>query len=185
MRVRSFELALDLVSAGLGVCVVPTLTALAGAELRAGISLYQINFEPRRIVAMVPWQYLRVPLYARFLTALQSMGQSIALPAVGQLPPVLAKGAPGLVSVLEEHLTMARIDRALAATGLRCVKQRFVRLRHDAVMGRRFYFLGGDCHGLENPEDRRSRCRHGNQHVRLRKAEVTPLPAAAHRMRPC
>jgi DNA-binding transcriptional LysR family regulator len=99
VRVRSFELALDLVSAGLGVCVVPALTVLAGAEPRRGIRLYQINFEPRRIVAMVPSQYLRVPLYGSFLAALQAVGQSIALPTMGPPPPFLAAGASRLSAV--------------------------------------------------------------------------------------
>ena len=94
VRVRSFELALDLVASGLGVCVVPALTALAGDHARKGVRLYAINLEPRRIVAMVPSQYLRVPPYAAFLAALQSAGQSIAMPAIAPMPPFIAGAAP-------------------------------------------------------------------------------------------
>jgi DNA-binding transcriptional LysR family regulator len=89
-RVRSFELALDLVATGLGVCVVPALTVLAGSEARRGVRLYQINFEPRRIVAMVPSQYVRLAPYGSFLTALQTAGRQIVLPPVDPVPPFLA-----------------------------------------------------------------------------------------------
>ena len=89
-KVRSFEMALDLVDSGLGVCVVPALTALVGDHLRQGVRLYEINLEARRIVAMVPSQYLRVPPYAAFLSALQSAGQSITLPRIDPMPPFIA-----------------------------------------------------------------------------------------------
>jgi hypothetical protein len=46
--VRSFELALDLVSAGLGVCVVPALTVMVGDQVRKGVRLYAINLEHDR-----------------------------------------------------------------------------------------------------------------------------------------
>ncbi len=90
MRVRSFELALDLVAAGLGVCVVPALTVLAGSENRRGISLYAIDMEPRRIVAMVPSQYLRIAPYGTFLSALQAGGAGVKLPKINPVPPFLA-----------------------------------------------------------------------------------------------
>ena len=91
MRVRSFELALDLVAAGLGVCVVPALTLLAGSDLRRGIRLYAINLESRRIVAMVPSQYLRIAPYGAFLSALQTAGQNIKLPPISPMPPFVAR----------------------------------------------------------------------------------------------
>ncbi|MGV8984787.1 MAG: LysR family transcriptional regulator [Cypionkella sp.] len=98
-RVRSFELALDMVSSGLGVCVVPALSALAGGQMRKGVRLYTIDMEPRRIVAMVPSQYLRVAPYGAFLSALQSAGQSAEIPKVEPMPPFVAAGnakaAPG------------------------------------------------------------------------------------------
>ena len=90
MRVRSFELALDLVAAGLGVCVVPALTALGGEYARTGIRLYEISLEPRRIVAMVPSQYLRVTPYSPFLTALQTAGQGARRPLIRPAPPFIA-----------------------------------------------------------------------------------------------
>ncbi len=91
MRVRSFELALDVVAAGYGVCVVPALTALVGGQVRHGIRLYDINLEARRIVAMVPSQYLRVAPHGAFLAALQTVGKSIALPRIDPMPPFIAR----------------------------------------------------------------------------------------------
>lgn len=90
VRVRSFELALDLVASGIGACVVPALTARMGDHARKGVKLYAINLEPRRIVAMVPTQYLRVSPYAAFLEALQAAGKSAAMPDVAPMPPFIA-----------------------------------------------------------------------------------------------
>jgi DNA-binding transcriptional LysR family regulator len=107
MRVRSFEMALDLVVAGLGVCVVPALTVLVGNHARQGVRLYEINLESRRIVAMVPSQYLRVAPYTAFLSALQSVGQTIQLPMVEPMPPFIAK----LIDRLPLPVDLARQGR--------------------------------------------------------------------------
>ena len=88
-RVRSFELALDLVVAGLGVCVVPALTVLEGAHVWPGLRLYHINLEPRRIVAMVPSQYRHAAPYGAFLTALQEVGKAVSLPQIAPMPPFI------------------------------------------------------------------------------------------------
>lgn len=90
VRVRSFELALDLVASGAGVCVLPALTALVGDHPRNGVRLYATYLEERRIVAMVPSQYLRVPHYAALLAALQAAGKRIAMPPVAPIPAFLA-----------------------------------------------------------------------------------------------
>ncbi len=97
-RVRSFELALDLVAAGLGVCVVPALTVLVGDHVRKGVRLYEIGLETRRIVAMVPSQYLRVAPYGAFITALQNVGQSIAMPTVSPMPPFIREAVARLAA---------------------------------------------------------------------------------------
>jgi DNA-binding transcriptional LysR family regulator len=98
MRVRSFELALDVVAAGFGVCVVPALTALVGGQLRHGIRLYKINLEARNIVAMVPSQYMRIAPHGAFLAALQAVGKTIQLPKIEPMPPFIAK-AEGALAV--------------------------------------------------------------------------------------
>jgi len=105
MRVRSFELALDLVAAGLGVCVVPALTVLAGSDHRKGIRLYAIDMEPRRIVAMVPPQYLRIPPFGAFLSALQAGGQAVQLPMINPMPPFVAGLARHVASSSDEGQT--------------------------------------------------------------------------------
>jgi DNA-binding transcriptional LysR family regulator len=91
MRVRRFEMALDLVAAGLGVCVLPALTALTAltGDERKGMRLYEINLESRRIVAMVPSQYLRVAPYDTFMAAMQDVGRTIQMPAVAQMSPFI------------------------------------------------------------------------------------------------
>ncbi len=180
VQVRSFELALNLVASGIGVCVVPALTALAGDHARKGVRLYAIDLEPRRIVAMVPSQYLRVAPYAAFLSTLQAVGQSIAMPAVAPMPPFIA----GPAALDRKVRPMPRIDGGISSQLLASNMYRSDLARHDACIRRRV-LSGGDYHGLEDPEDRRSRSRHGNQHVRLRQAEVIPQPAADEGGRPC
>jgi DNA-binding transcriptional LysR family regulator len=93
MRVRSFEMALDLVAAGMGSCVVPALTALVGDHAHKGVRLYRINLEPRRIVAMVPSQYLRVAPYGAFLAAMQEVCREISLPPIEDMPRFIADAA--------------------------------------------------------------------------------------------
>jgi len=50
-------------------------------------------------VAMVPSQYLRVPPYGAFLSALQSVGQAVALPPIEAMPPFIAKAAVGMSKI--------------------------------------------------------------------------------------
>lgn len=92
-RVRSFELALDLVRAGLGVCIAPALSVIGdGADLE-GLRLYRIDMEPRRIVAMIPSHCRRVEPYADLLAAMQAVGESVALPPLEPVPPFVAERA--------------------------------------------------------------------------------------------
>ena len=101
VRVRSFGLALDIVSAGLGVCVVPALTLLVGDHARKGVRLYEINLEVRRIVAMVPSQCLRVAPYGAFLTALQTVGKAIQLPPIEPMPRFISDATTKLALGLD------------------------------------------------------------------------------------
>jgi len=88
-RCRSFEVAIGMVRAGLGVCLVPALSALAGTGAAAGVKLYRINVSARQIVAVVPSQYLRVTPYGELLAALEAVGKSYALPPLQPVPPFL------------------------------------------------------------------------------------------------
>ena len=57
-RVRSYELALAMVQAGRGVAIVPALSARVSAATSYGVTLYDIGMEQRRVVALMPSQYL-------------------------------------------------------------------------------------------------------------------------------
>jgi len=83
---RSYEMALSLVRAGKGVCLVP---ALAVKDDEAGIDLYEAGLPPRRIVAVLPSQYQRVEPYRTFLDCLAAAGQVVAMPALYPAPPFI------------------------------------------------------------------------------------------------
>jgi DNA-binding transcriptional LysR family regulator len=95
-RVRSFELALALVRAGLGVCIVPALSMLSAPATLDGVRLYRIDMEPRRIVAMTPSHYRRVEPYAAFIAALRAVAEQVALPPLAPPPPFVAARADAL-----------------------------------------------------------------------------------------
>lgn len=89
-RARSFEVALGVVRAGLGVCLAPALSTVIGERPIDGLRLYRVHFPPRRIVALLPAQYARQPPYAALVTALQQAGAELALPPIHDTPPFLA-----------------------------------------------------------------------------------------------
>lgn len=88
---RSFETALAMVQAGLGVCLVPALTALDGGSSVEGVNLYRSTEPDRTIVALIPGQYQRVEPYRSFLEALAAAGRAIALPKIAETPPFLLR----------------------------------------------------------------------------------------------
>ena len=89
---RSFEIATELVRAGTGVCLVPALSLLHGAETLKGIRLYAVNAVPRHIMALIPSQYQHIEPYRTFLDTLKDAAQAIALPEVLPIPPFLDGG---------------------------------------------------------------------------------------------
>ena len=93
-RVRSFEMALDLVAAGLGVSVLPSLTARLGGGPRRGVRLYGVPLGARRIVAMLPQQDPLPQAQRALLTALQAAGHAATLPRVAAIPPFIAQATP-------------------------------------------------------------------------------------------
>jgi DNA-binding transcriptional LysR family regulator len=88
---RSYETALAMVQAGLGVCLVPALTALDGAGLVDGVNLYRSTEPDRTIVALIPGQYQRVEPYRSFLSSLETAGRGIAVPGIAETPPFLLR----------------------------------------------------------------------------------------------
>ncbi|WP_176762789.1 LysR family transcriptional regulator [Pelagibacterium luteolum] len=89
---RSFEVAAELVRAGAGVCLVPALSLLHGAETLKGIRLYAVNSAPRHIIALLPTQYQHAEPYRTFLDTLKDAASTIVLPEVLPIPPFLDGG---------------------------------------------------------------------------------------------
>ncbi len=86
-RVRSFETALAMVRAGLGVCVVPALAVVAAGGAR-GLRLYRAGLAPRRVVALVEPAQHRNGRHAPLLSALQAVARGLSLPDASPLPPL-------------------------------------------------------------------------------------------------
>jgi len=93
---RSYEVALSLVRAGKGVCLVP---ALAAKDNEAGLDLYESGLPRRRIMAVVPSHYQRVEPYRTFLDCLTAAGQTVAMPAVRPSPPFILGAEAGALRV--------------------------------------------------------------------------------------
>jgi len=86
---RSYEDALALVRAGLGICLAPVLACMMDGMPPRGIRLYAVPSEPRKMVALVPTQYRRTQPYASFLEALQESARTLQLPPLRDTPPFL------------------------------------------------------------------------------------------------
>jgi DNA-binding transcriptional LysR family regulator len=86
---RSYEVALGFVRAGLGVCLTPVLPCMTGDSAVEGLRLYRVRLHPRRIVAMLPSQYLRLQPYNQLIDALQSEARRVDLPRLCDTPPLL------------------------------------------------------------------------------------------------
>ncbi|HEY4042303.1 MAG TPA: LysR family transcriptional regulator [Rhodopila sp.] len=93
-RVRSYELALALVQSGRGVAIVPGLSARVSAGTSYGVRLYDIGMEHRRVVALMPSQYLTTEPQATFVAALRAVGSAIEPPPVEPVPPFLRADLP-------------------------------------------------------------------------------------------
>jgi DNA-binding transcriptional LysR family regulator len=88
---RTYEVALELVRAGFGVCLVPALTALQVSGSLDGIALYETDHGDRRTVAIIADQYLRLSPYKELVEALQAVGRNLTLPPILPMPAVLAR----------------------------------------------------------------------------------------------
>ena len=86
---RSFELAVDLVRAGTGICLAPALSTMTGAGAPAGVRLYRLNTAPRRVVALIPTPYRQLEPYATLLDAIRQIGASTVLPPIADTPAFL------------------------------------------------------------------------------------------------
>jgi DNA-binding transcriptional LysR family regulator len=88
---RTYDVALELVRAGFGVCLVPAMTALELAGTLDGIELYATDHGNRRTVAIIADQYLRLSPYKDLVEALQAAGRSLTLPPILPMPKMMAR----------------------------------------------------------------------------------------------
>jgi DNA-binding transcriptional LysR family regulator len=86
---RTYETALAMVEAGLGVALVPRLCSVLGGRAVYDVDLYAVPELERPIVALVPSQYRHAHPFAAFLDALRKAATDLALPATGPTPPFL------------------------------------------------------------------------------------------------
>src|SRR5215469_9074347 len=86
-RCRTYEVALELVRAGLGVSLVPALTALPAGG--GGIELFATDHGIRHTVAILADQYLRLTPYKELIEALQVAGRKVMLPRILPMPPLI------------------------------------------------------------------------------------------------
>ncbi len=88
---RTYDVALELVRAGFGVCLVPALTALQVSGSLDGIELFATDHGDRRTVAIIADQYLRLSPYKELVESLQAAGRELTLPPILPLPQVMAR----------------------------------------------------------------------------------------------
>ncbi len=95
---RTYEVALELVRAGFGVCLAPALTALQLAGSLDGISLYATDHGIRRTVAIIADQYLRLAPYKDLVEALQAAGRSLKMPGILPMPRLIEQAREEVVA---------------------------------------------------------------------------------------
>ena len=86
---RTYEVALSMVQEGLGVAVLPALTAAIGPGSSFDVQLYRTTLPDREIVAMMPSQYVRAEPFCTFIDVLQDAGRQLKLPKIDPVPPLL------------------------------------------------------------------------------------------------
>ena len=86
---RSYGVALELVRAGFGVCLVPALTAFPAKGPLSRINLFATDYGSRRIVAILAHQYLHLTPYKELVEALQIVARDVLLPAILPMPRLI------------------------------------------------------------------------------------------------
>ena len=79
---RSYEVALSMVEAGLGVAVLPALTAVIGLNRSYDVSLYKTTLPDRRLVSLVPKQFEAKDPTRIFIESLVEAGRKLKLPVI-------------------------------------------------------------------------------------------------------
>ena len=86
---RTYEVALSMVQEGLGVAVVPALTAAVGPGRTFDVTLYRTGLPDREIAAFILSQYVSVEPFASFLGVLRETGGGVELPPLEDMPLLL------------------------------------------------------------------------------------------------
>ena len=86
---RSYEVALSMVEAELGVVVLPALTALIGFGKSYDVNLYQTDLLNRRLVSLTPKQNANIEPAKSFISCLVKAGYKLNLPKVKPTPDIL------------------------------------------------------------------------------------------------
>ena len=94
-RARSFELVVEMVRGGLGICVAPALSAAPDAVALSGVRVYQLSLPAREIAAIIPAHYQRHEPYLSLLKALQDCAAHLPEPALRPEPPFIALRTKG------------------------------------------------------------------------------------------
>jgi len=96
-RCRSFEVAVSMVRAGLGVCMAPALSCFSGNTVINGVRLYDVALGiPRPLVALVPSQYRQLAPYSALIDTLQTVASAQEKPEIAPAPPFLSqRWSPG------------------------------------------------------------------------------------------
>ena len=86
---RSYEVALSMVEAELGVVVLPALTAMIGFGKSYNVNLYQTDLLNRRLVSLAPKQNENLEPVKSFISCLVKAGKKLNLPRVKPTPNIL------------------------------------------------------------------------------------------------
>lgn len=99
---RTYEAALAMVEAGLGVALVPQLTTQLGGRTVFDVDLYAVSGMERPIMALIPPQYRRVQPFTTFLDALRRAARQLVLLPTGPTPPFLGQSRQTAEGPVEE-----------------------------------------------------------------------------------
>lgn len=93
-RARSFELAVEMVRSGLGICLAPSLSIAPASLSTDQLRLYGVDLAPRRIVALVPKHFARSAPGAALLAGMQARARSLVHPALQPEPRFISARSP-------------------------------------------------------------------------------------------
>ena len=84
-----------MVEAGLGVVILPALTAVVGAGRVYDVNLYETKIMHRRLVSLTPNQFSNIQPTKTFIKSLSEAGKKLILPKINNIPPFLKNSKDG------------------------------------------------------------------------------------------